>query len=145
MNTREKVGTALFLLVLGISIMLALTGCSATQKQLAKNLQQKSLMGDGLIAIQEITVTSPETGTYTPELKSILINGKFLSLMKDANFMAYDRKSSASTFNASAVTTTENLVIQTSKNGDLSEVVKQLGKLVGASKKKADNEKATAE
>lgn len=110
-----------------------ITGCStAAQKQLAQNLQQKSIMGEGLVTVNEITVTSPETGTYTPELKSIFINGKFMSLLKDVNLITYDRKSSSSTFNSSAVTTTETLVIQTSRNSDLSAVVEKLGKLMGS-------------
>lgn len=114
-----------------VFLIMLLAGCAA-QKQLAQNLQRKSLMGDGIVTVNEIVLTSPETGTYTPEIKSIFISGKFLSLLKDANFISYDRKSTASTFNASAVTTTETLVIQTAKNSDLSEVVKQLGKLMGA-------------
>lgn len=112
-----------------VFLIMLLTGCAA-QKQLAQNLQRKSLMGDGIVTVNEIVLTSPETGTYTPEIKSIFISGKFLSLLKDANFISYDRKSTASTFNASAVTTTETLVIQTAKNSDLSAVVEQLGKLM---------------
>lgn len=123
---KEKFLLAIFVTAVIISAVSLLTGCYATQKQLAKNLQQKSLMGDGIIAVNEITVTSPETGTYTPELKSVFVSGKFLSLLKDANFLSYDKKESASTFNASAKTTTESLVIQSSKQGDLAEILKIL-------------------
>lgn len=137
MQLREKIGMVVFLFMLAVAIVTALCGCAATQKQLAKNLEQKSLMGDGLITVNEITVMSPETGTYTPEIKSIFISGNFISLLKDANFISYDRKSSASTFNANAITTSERLVIQVSNKGDLSAVVEQLGKLVGSGEKGA--------
>lgn len=137
MKLKEKIGMTVFLLMLAVAIVTALCGCAATQKQLAQNLEQKSLMGDGLITVNEITVMSPETGTYTPEIKSIFISGSFISLLKDANFISYDRKSSASTFNANAITTNERLVIQVSNKGDLSAVVEQLGKLVGSDKKGA--------
>lgn len=109
----------------------ALCGCSTT-KQIAKNLQQKSLIGDGVLTINQITVTSPETGTYTPELKSIFVSGKFLSLLKDATFFSYDHKSSASTFNASAITTTESLIIQTKDPEELAKVLKQITTLKSA-------------
>lgn len=144
MQLREKIGMVVFLFMLAVAIVTALCGCVETQKQLAQNLQKKSLMGDGLITVNEITVMSPETGTYTPEIKSIFISGSFISLLKDANFVSYDRKSSASTFNANAITTNERLVIQVSNKGNLAAVVERLGKLVGSEKKSADDSAKTA-
>lgn len=126
---KEKMLLAILIAAVIISAVSLLTGCAATQKQLAQNLQQKSLMGDGIVTVNQITVTDPATESYCPELKSIFISGKFFSLLKDANFLSYDRKSSASTFNASAITTTETLVIQSSKQGDLAEIVKAISKI----------------
>lgn len=121
---KKTIGMALLLLAL-----LLLTGCAATQKQLAKNLGQKSLMGDGLIAINQITMTDPAAESFTPELKSVFVSGKFLSLIKDTTFLAYDKKSSAATFNSSAVTTMESLVIQTGKSGDLAATLQKIVEL----------------
>lgn len=140
MSKKEMIGAAVLLLAFMIAAVLSLTGCAATQKQLAKNLQQKSLMGDGVITINQITLTDPASETFTPELKSIFISGKFLSLIKDSNFLAYDRKSSASTFNAQAVTTAESLVIQTdSKGGNLAEALEKILELQRSSQKEASS------
>lgn len=123
-----------------VFVLICCAGCAATQKQLAKNLQQKSLMGDGIITINQITLTDPASESFTPELKSIFISGKFLSLIKDSNFLAYDRKSSASTFNAQAVTTAESLVIQTdSKGGNLAEALEKILELQRSSQKEASS------
>lgn len=115
--------------VIAFAIAALLSGCAATQKQLAKNLEQKSIMGDGILTVNQVTVTDPASESFTPELKSIFISGKFLSLLKNATFLAYDKKSTASTFNASAVTSTESLVIQTQKSGDLANVLKAVTEL----------------
>lgn len=114
------------LIILALLAAVMLSGCAATQKQLAKNLEQKSIMGDGILTVNQITVSDPASESFTPELKSIFISGKFLSLLKNATLLAYDRKSTASTFNASAVTSTESLVIQTQKPEELAKALQQL-------------------
>lgn len=117
---------AIFLLILLAFLAAILSGCAA-QKQLAKNLQEKSIFADGFVAVNKITVTDPASSSVTPELKSVFVSGKFLSLLKSANFLAYDRRKSASTFNSSAATETESLIIQTDDPGKIAEILRLFG------------------
>lgn len=101
-------------MMLGIGAIIAcLTGCQ-TPEEIAKNLKGKSLAGNGIISIQKVVLTEPETGTYTPEISSMVISGDFQSVLKDANFLRYDRKESGAWFNASCKTVTESLTINLS-------------------------------
>lgn len=118
---------AIFLLILLAFLAAILSGCAA-QKQLAKNLQEKSLFADGFVAVNKITVTDPAASSVTPELKSVFVSGKFLSLLQNANFLSYDRRESSSTFNSSAVTKSESLIIQTADPGKIAEILRFFNK-----------------
>lgn len=100
----------------------ALTGCAS--EQLAKNLEGKSIVGDGFVALSKITVSDPETGSVTPEIKTLIVNGKVQTILRDANLLTYTRNSSASMFNASSTTTAEQLTISLPKGGSMDAVVK---------------------
>lgn len=110
---------------LAVILIVGLSGC-ATSKQLASNLKGKSLAGNGFISIQKIVLTEPETGTYTPEISSMVINGDFQSVLKDANFLRYDRKESASVFNASCKTVSESLTINLNAPGSMPDIVSKV-------------------
>lgn len=100
----------------------ALTGCAS--EQLAKNLEGKSIVGDGFVALSKITVSDPETGSVTPEIKTLIVSGKMQTILKDANLLTYTRNSSSSVFNASSTTTAEQLTISLPKGGSMDAVVK---------------------
>lgn len=126
---RSIIGAALIIAATIAAFLVAamLSGCAA-QKQLAKNLQAKSLFADGFVAVNKITVTDPASSSVTPELKSVFVSGKFLSLLQNANFLSYDRRKSSSTFNSSAVTESESLIIQTADPGKIAEILRFFGK-----------------
>lgn len=127
---------AWILIVLGLCLLFTcLTGCQTSQ-QMAKNLKGKSIAGNGVISIQKIVLTEPETGTYTPEISSMVINGDFQSILKDANFLRYDRKESASVFNASCKTVSESLTINLS--GDKADMPGTVEKVKDYVKAQAD-------
>ena len=131
MNRKQQdiaTGIAAILLLILLAFLAAiLSGCAA-QKQLAKNLQAKTLFADGFVAVNKITVTDPTASTVTPELKSVFVSGKFLSLLQNANFLSYDRRESSSTFNSSAVTKSESLIIQTDDPGKIAEILRFFNK-----------------
>lgn len=134
-------------LSIGTLLMFA-TGC-ATSKQLASNLKGKSLAGNGLISIQKVVLTEPETGTFTPEISNMVINGDFQSVLKDSNFLRYDRKESSSIFNASCKTVTESLTINLSGDkADMSATVEKVKEYIKTqaeiAEKKAESEKTTS-
>lgn len=110
------------------SVALFMAGCQTASKAI-ESASQKSLVGSGFMTINKITVTDTATNTYTPQLFSMFINGQYVSMLKNSNFMFYDRKESASTFNSSAVTTEETLVVQTDGKTSVAEVIKQLAEL----------------
>lgn len=126
-QNNAAVGAALIIAATIAAFLVAamLSGCAA-QKQLAKNLQEKSIFADGFVAVNKITVTDPASSSVTPELKSVFVSGKFLSLLQNANFFSYDRRKSSSTFNSSAVTESESLIIQTADPGELAKALQKL-------------------
>lgn len=109
--------------------ILVLCGC-ATGKQLAKNLEAKSIVGDGFVAVSKISVSDPENGDISPMIKTVIVSGKMQTILKDANLLTYSRNSSASVFNASSVTTQEQLTISLQPGHDLAETVAQFADLI---------------
>ena len=53
----------------------------------------------------------PETGSYTPELFSMLVNGRFMNLLKDANILNYTRVITPAWYNKDNVTVSESIII----------------------------------
>lgn len=106
-----------------------LCGCS-TGEQLAKNLEAKSIVGDGFVAVSKISVSDPESGDISPMIKTVIVSGKMQTIMKDANLLTYSRNSSASVFNASSVTTQEQLTISLPPSGNMAETVSALEKIL---------------
>lgn len=136
-------------MVLSIGTLLMFTTGCATSKQLASNLKGKSLAGNGLISIQKVVLTEPETGTFTPEISSMIISGDFQSILKDANFLRYDRRESSAWYNASCKTVTESLTINLSGDkADMPATVEKVKEYIKAqtelSEKKAESEKTTS-
>ena len=50
------------------ALMLALNGCAVGE--FAENLEKKSVVGDGFVALSRISVSDPATGSITPEIKA---------------------------------------------------------------------------
>lgn len=110
-----------------VSALLTLILCScATGEQLAKNLEAKSIVGDGFVAVSKISVSDPESGDVSPMIKTVIVSGKMQTILKDANLLTYSRNSSASVFNASSVTTQEQLTISLPPGHDLAATVKAI-------------------
>ena len=136
-------------MILSIStLILFVTGC-ATSQQLASNLKGKSLAGNGFVSLQKVVLTEPETGTYTPEISSMIISGDFQSILKDANFLRYDRRESSAWYNASCKTVTESLTINLSGDkADMSATVEKFKEYIKTqaeiAEKKAESEKTTS-
>lgn len=122
----DAVGYIVLLILAGFAILACFYASGCASKEVAKSLQGKTLSGDGIVAINTITVTDPAVGSFTPEIKSIFVSGKIYSILKGQTFLAYTRKQSASVFNASAVTQEESLVIQADK---MPEVIRALAEL----------------
>ena len=108
---------------------LILCGC-ATGEQLAKNLEAKSIVGDGFVALSKISVSDPESGDLSPMIKTLVVSGKLQTILKDANLLTYSRNSSASVFNASSITTSEQLTISLPPSGDMAKTVSALEKIL---------------
>lgn len=119
----------LFFLFLFASLLFLLCGC-ATGEQLAKNLEAKSIVGDGFVALSKISVSDPESGDLSPMIKTLVVSGKLQTILKDANLLTYSRNSSASVFNASSVTTQEQLTISLPPSGNMAETVSALEKIL---------------
>lgn len=126
MNSILKLAAVVFVAVF-FTIMM--TGCE-TSEQLAKNIGQKHLDGNGLISIHKVTITDPETGSYTPELFSLLVTGRFTNILKDSNLLKYDKVSSPAWYNASNVTTTETLILSVKDTANLADTLKQLNEVM---------------
>lgn len=126
-STKEKI--AIILAAIGFSalMVLSLTGCAS--EQIAKNLEGKTVIGDGFVAVSKISVTDPETGSITPEIKTVIVSGKMQTILKNSNLLTYSRNSSSSVFNASSVTTSENLTISLPPGGDMEKTVKALDEI----------------
>ncbi|MPN58351.1 hypothetical protein SDC9_206055 [bioreactor metagenome] len=106
-----------------------LSGCTTSQ-QLAANLSGKSIAGSGIVARQQIVITQPETGTYTPEISSLIISGDFQSILKDAVFLRYDRKESSAWYNASIKTTSETFTINLKDSSNMADTVARITELM---------------
>lgn len=112
----------------GLLAAMVLSGCAT--EQAVKNLSQKNLVGDGFVAVSKISISDPENGDFTPIIKTFIINGKVLTILKDANLLNYTRNSSASVFNASSITTTETLTISVPQGKNLEAVVKAMEEVI---------------
>lgn len=112
----------------GLLAAMVLSGCAT--EQAVKNLSQKNLVGDGFVAVSKISISDPENGDFTPIVKTFIINGKVLTILKDANLLNYTRNSSASVFNASSITTTETLTISVPQGKNLEAVVKAMEEVI---------------
>lgn len=108
-----------------------LTGC-VSSGQLAKNLEAKSIIGEGFVSLSRISVTNPETGF--PEIKTLIVSGKMQTILKDANLLSYSRNHSASVFNASCTTESEQLTISLPPGKNMADVVRQLSALTAEKK-----------
>lgn len=117
-----------FLLVCA-SCALFCSGCNATG-QLAKNLEAKSIIGEGFVSLSRISVTNPETGL--PEIKTLIVSGKMQTILKDANLLSYSRNRSASVFNASSVAESEQLTISLPPEKNMADILAQLSALTAA-------------
>lgn len=115
--------------LLPLFTVLLLCSC-ATGEQLAKNLEAKSIVGDGFVALSKISVSDPESGDLSPMIKTLVVSGKLQTILKDANLLTYSRNSSASVFNASSVTTSEQLTISLPPSGDMAKTVSALKKIL---------------
>ena len=60
------------------ALMLALNGCAVGE--FAENLEKKSVVGDGFVALSRISVSDPATGSITPEIKTLIVSGKLQGL-----------------------------------------------------------------
>ena len=118
----------------GLLAAMVLTGCAT--EQAVKNLSQKNLVGDGFVAVSKISISDPENGDFTPIIKTFIINGKVLTILKDANLLNYTRNSSASVFNASSITTTETLTISVPSGKNIGDVLKEFVKMQEETEKK---------
>lgn len=116
----------MFFFMLALALLTMLLCACTTGEQLAKNLEAKSIVGDGFVAVSKISVSDPESGDISPMIKTVIVSGKMQTILKDANLLTYSRNSSASVFNASSVTTQEQLTISLPKGHDLSAVVKEI-------------------
>lgn len=126
MNSILKLAAVAFVAVFFAMMM---TSC-ATPEQLAQNLGQKNLDGSGLVSIHKVTIADPETGSYTPELFSLLVTGRFTNILKDANLLKYDKVSSPAWYNSSNVTTTETLILSVKDAANLADTLKQLNEVM---------------
>lgn len=117
----------IFVMLCGAACLLC--GCS-TGEQLAKNLEAKSIVGDGFVAVSKISVSDPESGDISPMIKTVIVSGKMQTILKDANLLTYSRNSSASVFNASSVTTQEQLTISLPPGKDMAAVCAALEKIL---------------
>ena len=115
--------------LLPLFTVLLLCSC-ATGEQLAKNLEAKSIVGDGFVAVSKISVSDPESGDISPMIKTVIVSGKMQTILKDANLLTYSRNSSASVFNASSVTAQEQLTISLPPSGNMAEAVSALEKIL---------------
>ena len=104
------------------ALMLALNGCAGGE--FAENLEKKSVVGDGFVALSRISVSDPATGSITPEIKTLIVSGKLQSILRNSNLLSYSRNSSSSVFNASCITTVEQLTISLPENGSMAETLK---------------------
>lgn len=115
--------------LLPLFTVLLLCSC-ATGEQLAKNLEAKSIVGDGFVAVSKITVSDPESGDISPMIKTVIVSGKMQTILKDANLLTYSRNSSASVFNAESITEQEQLTISLPPEKDMSATVQALEKIL---------------
>lgn len=131
-ETIKKAVSAILDLAVVIVIMFFVVavcvGCN-TSEQLAKNLEAKSIVGDGVFAVSKISVSDPETGSVTPEIKTVIVSGKLQTLLKDANVLTYTRNESSSIFNAENKTISENLTISLPKKGNMAQTLEQLNEV----------------
>ena len=128
----KKVVSVILDLTVVFAIMFFVTaicvGCN-TSEQLAKNLEAKSIVGDGVFAVSKISVSDPETGSATPEIKTVIVSGKLQTLLKDANLLTYTRNESSSVFNSENKTISENLTISLPQKGNMANTLEQLNEV----------------
>ena len=108
-------------LILIMAVML-FAGC-ATSEQLAKNLNSKSLSGDGTYVK---TVIGIDTETKVPSIETRVISGNFIDVKSGENFFDFSVKQSSSVFNAEAKTVLIRATIQTKDKQDLHNSIKHI-------------------
>ena len=109
-----------------LMITMMFSGC-ATAEQIAKNLENKSISGDGLITKNKIGFNETDK---IPEVEAIFISGDFQSVVMGKNFFSFKKKSSALWYNASNKTSTSTLIITASDNSKFEDVLKYAIELI---------------
>ena len=104
-------------------MMLVLVSGCATSEQLAKNLGDKSLTGDGTYVKSVIGI---DTETKIPSIETRVISGNFNDIKAGENFFDFSFKKSASVFNAEAETVLIRATIQSKDNKDLHNSIEKI-------------------
>jgi hypothetical protein len=94
------------------------------------NVKDKGITLRGYSAVNLIrTGYDPVTNTFTPSITSIISSGLYNSVPTDEkskDYLYYSYESSASVFNASAVTTTETLIFTSSDKELMLKIVEKI-------------------
>ena len=101
---------------------LFLCGCSTTE-QLAKNLNSKSIIGDGTYVKSTIGI---DTETKIPTIETRVVSGTFSDIKANQNFFDLSVKKSSSVFNAQAKTVLIRATLQTKNTADIQNSVKSI-------------------
>lgn len=109
-------------IILFLMMLVLVSGC-ATSEQLAKNLGNKSLTGDGTYVKSVIGI---DTETKTPSIETRVISGNFNDIKAGENFFDFSFKKSASVFNAEAETVLIRATIQSKDNKDLHNSIEKI-------------------
>ena len=110
------------LFFLAVVICLLFTGC-ATSEQLAKNLNGKSIIGDGTYVKSTIGI---DTETKIPTIETRVVSGTFSDIKANQNFFDLSVKKSSSVFNAQAKTVLIRATLQTKNGADIQNSVKSI-------------------
>lgn len=116
----------LFNFILCLIISLVVAGC-ATSEQLAKNLENKHVAGDGLVIKTKIGL---DTVNQTPEVDMLFINGSFQSIPAGKNYLKYTNTKYSAWYNKDNQTQIRNLVITANDNSEFQEVLKYTIQLI---------------
>lgn len=103
-----------------VLVTLILAGCK-TSEQLAKNLSDKSLSGDGTYVK---TVIGIDTETKIPTIETKVISGNFNDVKSGENYFDFSVKKSSSIFNAEAKTVLIRATLQAKKDTDFNNTIK---------------------
>ena len=105
-----------------VVICLLFTGCT-TSEQLAKNLNGKSIIGDGTYVKSTIGI---DTETKIPTIETRVISGNFADVKANQNIFDLSVKRSSSVFNAQAKTVLIRATLQTKNGTDIQNSVKSI-------------------